>query len=114
MPTDCKATNRYWNFTMCTRSLSFIYLIFHGHRPVINPYDSIKYFDLEAGTVLFQIRRYVANCPQEHWHSKLAVTQIIEYLPTAPSGVKNYFIDINPSLYGTVQSVEEESATLFL
>lgn len=28
MPTDCKVTNRYWNFTMCTRSLSFIYLIF--------------------------------------------------------------------------------------
>ena len=83
-----------------------------GHRPVKNPYDSIKYFDLEAGTVFISDKEVRSELSARTLAlPKLAVTQVIEYLRHLQA-LKNYFIDINPSLYDTVQSVEEGKAPL--
>jgi len=77
-----------------------------GHRPVKNPYDSLRYFDLLGGTIFIsdkevrsELSARVLVLPE------VVLKQIFEYLSHLEV-LKDYFVDINSAIFETLVSVE--------
>lgn len=78
-----------------------------GHRPVRNPYDDIKCFDLEAETIFISDKEVRSELAARTLVlPEVAVKQMVEYLRHLKE-LKKYFIDINQRIFEEILAVEE-------